>query len=939
MPFDYIVSNNGEYLIDENGNYIINGESDVTDISINYHTVISFPDEPITPITTGIEAGSLLVNQILYTGNIKVGEINSSRFEVVVYGIDDITNKKIYVYQQHNTNPSDIIPLFTGYVNSCKVDRNEYYRKIIAYDEFFTTGNLDISDWWNSYWNSHGTGSSIRDLRNALLSDPTYGLTIAQDESAATFINDDVVVLQFAGVSGLKMGTLLSYIAEVNGVNPYLDPKGELRFYNPKYSPDFTTYNIDNKYEGQNTDFEKFVTVRVDKVIILGEANAESGRYAPTGSDEANIYVIKDNPLLYNIVPPTGQTQPDVYNTICENLFGILGFSELSYTPAKIKMILANSQIRLGDYVNANIKSGLVKSLVTQVTRSGPLLIEQSFVSSGSEKLPTVDYSPTAGQIKEISDEVKKTNEHFIWVQNDGAYVTTDVTSAGVAPTKNFSKLTSKGLNVTAGGTETTNGKNVAFFGVDNNNTPITRLGIEDEQHLIVSNNSMEMLTLHQDPFFHVGKLPTAVPVSHIDTSVTFDNAIAQSSYELEISTTYFGNNFTEAPYTSEFTVSRGNDSVTFVVDNWTRTDVSFGDSSTDITFIFGANSRARLETYLGTIQAGDVFTITMRGTYKYTVDVNECIMSFGDNDFSHNGDYSTVLGLRNTATNKFAIAGGWYNDVSGEAGVALGSSNSVTNDYSAAIGSYLTTAGKGQVVLGRFNSPITNSPFIVGDGYINAPHNAIWVDSNGNTNFGGQVISTTIGSYHNMPHLKWNEIDPQGGSASSIEVRAVGGNQQAVAMIDVNGTHHVLSDEQGQFIPEKADTSALNAVVSALGSVTVAGEFSGLDVSVDEDLVDLEAGTYLILADFHIDITVQTTADVMGSISICDSNNNYLDSMLTKRFYLPAPTGTIFPRQELTMIAAVTTSTTKSCHVEYSEASGGVYSDAYIKVTYVKLK
>ena len=156
--------------------------------------------------------------------------------------------------------------------------------------------------------------------------------------------------------------------------------------------------------------------------------------------------------------------------------------------------------------------------------------------------------------------------------------------------------------------------------------------------------------------------------------------------------------------------------------------------------------------------------------------------------------------------------------------------------------------------------------------------------------------------------------------------------------MIDVNGNHHVLSNEQGQFIPEKADTSALNAVVSALGSVTVAGDFSTLDVSDDEDLVDMGVGTYLVLATFHVRLTqFPIPNDVSGHICLCNSDNTVIDSMLYRDFAIPS-SGT-YTSQDFTMIAAVVNSATRECHVEYREASGGTYANANIKVVYVKLK
>ena len=87
-------------------------------------THISFPEMEnvsLHDITNGIVSGSMSLDELLVQGNIVIGECNANKLEVQIYGLGDVSNKKIKVWQTNELG-EDLKYIFEGYVDSCKLD-------------------------------------------------------------------------------------------------------------------------------------------------------------------------------------------------------------------------------------------------------------------------------------------------------------------------------------------------------------------------------------------------------------------------------------------------------------------------------------------------------------------------------------------------------------------------------------------------------------------------------------------------------------------------------------------------------------------------------------------------------------------------------------------------------------------------------------------------
>lgn len=349
----------------------------MAEITLNRVTHIEFPNNPEIPTyNLQIESGSLLLDEILCEGNIVFGEANATRFEATVYNLGDVSGLKIKVYQT-DTNGNNRKNLFEGFVDSCKQDRNGYYRKVVAYDALYSIGGANVAGWWLQFWTTRET-ATLRELRNSLCD--WVGLSYTASEG---LFNDAFVCTKTATLSSVSFLTMLFWICEIQCTIPQIDRDGVLRFIS---LTDGRTVNITEDYDRGSSEFEGFITAPIDTIELYDYDNNIIASTNSTGAvTSKNIYAIKDNSLLFSLVDAEADANTFVTNYLAQ-------VSQIRYTPCDINMIVSNLDIRLGDW----IRIGNITSLVLQNTLSGVLLVEQELQARGDEYLQDSSRSTSA---------------------------------------------------------------------------------------------------------------------------------------------------------------------------------------------------------------------------------------------------------------------------------------------------------------------------------------------------------------------------------------------------------------------------------------------------------------------------------------------------------------------------------------------------------------
>lgn len=356
----------------------------MADIQVNRQTVISFPNDDIDDITTGIAVGSLVVDEVLWAEGFSIGEANANRFEAEVYNIDDISGKDIYVYQIITSGSDETIePLFTGRVDSCKRNRmrQDIARKLVAYDALYYLSDKNVAEWWESIFDT-APSITLGNMRKSLC---TYvGLSY---DSTQTLPNDSVAITQTQQINSIKFIDVLKYICILQCCTANISRTGAIEFITGVGTTH--TYQ-DTEYEVNNSEFESYLVPAIDKVKI---ANSVNDVEVTAGTGRKSI-VIQDNLLVLN---KSQQDLQVIANVILQNL------PTLTYNPATVRMILSDHDVKVGDVIQTDTG----KTLICENELSGSMLIEQTCIGTGSE---SYDENSTDGYKYDVTEQELKKN-------------------------------------------------------------------------------------------------------------------------------------------------------------------------------------------------------------------------------------------------------------------------------------------------------------------------------------------------------------------------------------------------------------------------------------------------------------------------------------------------------------------------------------------------
>lgn len=357
-----------------------------------YPSLNIFPSEDLFPVSVEeldtIVSGTMKLDELIADSEIRFGDLYATKFEVQVYNAPDITGRYIQVFQ---SDGETVRTVFVGKVVSCKLDNSGYDRTIVAYDMSYIHRDVNVADWWNNFW-ANSPNSTVKQCRESLLDymniyyedvvlpnddviihknvivetgNSTRGDTLTGEESEA---QNDISQEFSQNKSAMTFGNIISQLCEINACFPHMSRDDIMEFImlNTRAVP----IDITNKYEGLNSSFEDFVTYEITGIEFYD--SDDELKYVV--GDPGNVYKISSNIFLYDM--GTSQLQR-VGNTILDYI------SELSFTPATVKMIVGNLDLKLGDKVHTP-KGDFY---ILENSYSSSQLVEQTISARGEQKL------------------------------------------------------------------------------------------------------------------------------------------------------------------------------------------------------------------------------------------------------------------------------------------------------------------------------------------------------------------------------------------------------------------------------------------------------------------------------------------------------------------------------------------------------------------------
>lgn len=329
-----------------------------------------FPKDPGLITISNIVAGSLKLDEKISEKIPQFGQMFATKFECKVYLEDNFTNKFIQVYQR-NTHTGNYEQIFTGFIDSCKLDKIGTDRTIVAYDHAYLKGQRNVAPWWTQFWVGRET-ATLKEARDSML---TYCQLEYEDVELP---NDDLEIVKNVDITSCTMTSMLKMMCEINYCFPHINRYGVMEFIMLNTDPQ-ETKDLSDMYEWSKSTFEDFTTSDIEGVQFYDSGNQLKWTVGNTG----NAYPIKKNIFLYD-------KGTEVLEAIGNDILDYL--EDFHYVPAKVKMIVGDFDLCLGDYVHTE-KGNFY---VLHNNYSGAQLIEQTIEAKGQEDLyagtPHIDY-------------------------------------------------------------------------------------------------------------------------------------------------------------------------------------------------------------------------------------------------------------------------------------------------------------------------------------------------------------------------------------------------------------------------------------------------------------------------------------------------------------------------------------------------------------------
>ena len=279
--------------------------------------------------------------------------------------------------------------MFAGKIDSCKLDKVGTDRTLVAYDLAYEIGQQNVANWWTTFWSNKET-ATLKQARESMLD----SVGIAYED--VILPNDSLQITKTVDITSCTMTAMLKMMCELNYCFPHLDRDGYLTFI--MLNTEATPIDLSNKYEWRNSTFEDYTTSEITGVQFFDSGN----ELKYTVGDTTNAYPISKNIFLY-------EKSTEVLQRIGSELLSYL--QDFNFTPAKLKMIIGDFDLQLGDYVHTE-KGDFY---ILQNSYSGSQFIEQTITAKGSELLygGTANFDYEEIILNEKIARVKQTVEAF----------------------------------------------------------------------------------------------------------------------------------------------------------------------------------------------------------------------------------------------------------------------------------------------------------------------------------------------------------------------------------------------------------------------------------------------------------------------------------------------------------------------------------------------
>lgn len=224
----------------------------------------------------------------------------------------DVKGKKLEAEIYTDDTEDNPIPLFKGIVDSAVKQANRTTKEIVAYDELYTKGNINVAAWYKLL----AFPITLKALRDSLFS------YIGLDQEETELPNDGVQIKKKYNPVSLQAVVVMKSICQINGVFGIINRQGRFAYRIPSSGSTVQTEEF-SFYKA--VPYEEFTVRPVDMVTIRKSEDSEGVVYMESGSAGINNYIIQGNMFTYGL-------PDDVLLDMAERIYNsVSGFSYIPF--------------------------------------------------------------------------------------------------------------------------------------------------------------------------------------------------------------------------------------------------------------------------------------------------------------------------------------------------------------------------------------------------------------------------------------------------------------------------------------------------------------------------------------------------------------------------------------------------------------------------------
>lgn len=256
---------------------------------------------------------------------------------------------------------------FKVFSDKPKNDRST--RELVCYDAIYDINNMNVRPWFDGLT----FPMTVKNFRDSFFN------YVGVDQETTTLINDSYEVKGQYGDNSILTGkTIIESICEINGVFGHINYQGM-----PTLPPKFQYVSIPTGdsieypyYVDESGSYEDYVTDLITGVIMIDE-EGQADTTTMSGYED-NLYVIRDNPIVYGSKTLTGT------KTALENLYNKI--KDISYRPFTLKTF-GIPNLPVGTAVTINTKNKTINSLIMSKKLNGIQSMKDNIEAYGDKRL------------------------------------------------------------------------------------------------------------------------------------------------------------------------------------------------------------------------------------------------------------------------------------------------------------------------------------------------------------------------------------------------------------------------------------------------------------------------------------------------------------------------------------------------------------------------